>query len=52
VSPKEVVDFLAQVQVGSENGLAVVMGKWLENSVNFVGYDEIRQKYISHPFAP
>lgn len=44
VSAKEVVDFLAQVQVGSENGLQVVMAKWLENSVNFVGYDEIRQK--------
>lgn len=44
VSAKEVVDFLAQVQVGSENGLQVVMGKWLENSVNFVGYEEIRQK--------
>jgi hypothetical protein len=44
VSAKEVVDFLAQVSVGTENGLQVVMGKWLENSVNFVGYDEIRQK--------
>jgi hypothetical protein len=44
ISAKEVVDFLAQVQVGSENGLQVVMAKWLENSVNFVGYDEIRQK--------
>ena len=44
VSAKEVVDFLAQVQVGAENGLQVVMAKWLENSVNFVGYDEIRQK--------
>jgi hypothetical protein len=44
VSAREVVDFLAQVQVGLENGLQVVIAKWLENSVNFAGYDEIRQK--------
>jgi hypothetical protein len=44
VSAREVVDFLAQVQVGPENGLQVVIAKWLENSVNFAGYDEIRQK--------
>lgn len=44
VSAREVVDFLAQVEVGTENGLQVVMAKWLENSVNFAGYDEIRQK--------
>lgn len=44
VSAREVVDFLAQVQVGQESGLQVVMSKWLENSVNFAGYDEIRQK--------
>jgi importin-9 len=44
VGVKDVVDFLAQVQVGNENGLQIVMGKWLENSVNFAGYDEIRQK--------
>jgi len=44
VSAREVVDFLSQVQVGNETGLQVVMGKWLENSVNFAGYDEIRQK--------
>ncbi|KAI9883593.1 MAG: hypothetical protein M1823_004646 [Watsoniomyces obsoletus] len=46
ISAKDVVDFLAQVQVGhgQENGLQVVMSKWLENSVIFSGYDEIRQK--------
>ena len=48
LSAKEVVDFLAQVQVGNESGLQVVMSKWLENSVNFAGYDEIRQKYAPH----
>jgi hypothetical protein len=44
VNAREVVDFLAEVQVGTENGLWVVIAKWLENSVNFAGYDEIRQK--------
>jgi hypothetical protein len=47
VNAREVVDFLAEVQVGAENGLQVVIVKWLENSVNFAGYDEIRQKYVS-----
>ena len=51
VSAHEVVDFLFQVQVGNENGLQVVMSKWLENSVMFAGYDEIRQKYDLDPFA-
>jgi len=44
-SAHEVVDFLAQVPIGNKTGLEVVMSKWLENSVNFAGYDEIRQKY-------
>lgn len=44
VSAKDVVDFLAQVQMGDKSGLQVVMAKWLENSVTFAGYDEIRQK--------
>ncbi|KAF2401277.1 ARM repeat-containing protein [Trichodelitschia bisporula] len=47
VSAREVLDFLAGVQVGDQNGLQVVMSKWLENSVNFVGYDEIRQNVIA-----
>lgn len=47
---KEVVDFLSQVQVPEPNpgtGLEVVMRKWLENSVNFSGYDEIRQNVVA-----
>ncbi len=44
----EVVTFLSQINVpgpeGPENGLKVVLSKWLENSINFAGYDEIRQK--------
>jgi hypothetical protein len=43
-SAQDVVEFLSQIQIGSENGLQVVMSKWLENSINFAGYDEIRQK--------
>ena len=46
ISAHEVVDFLAQLQIGNDNGLQVVMTKWLENSVNFAGYDEIRQKFV------
>lgn len=48
-SPQEVVDFLAQVQIGGaqnerySSGLHSVMSKWLENSAHFAGYEEIRQ---------
>lgn len=44
ISAQEVVGFLADVQVGDQTGLQVVMSKWLENSVNFAGYDDIRKK--------
>lgn len=47
---KEVLDFLAEVQVEGPNGgtgLEVVLTKWLENSVNFSGYDAIRQNVIA-----
>lgn len=40
----DIVEFLSNIQIGNENGLQVVMSKWLENSINFAGYDEIRQK--------
>ena len=46
----EVVEFLAQVEVEGPTGgtgLEVVMRKWLENSVNFSGYDSIRQNVIA-----
>lgn len=42
----EVVDFLASQDIDGQNGLQVVLAKWLENSINFAGYDEIRQKYV------
>ncbi|RDW78639.1 putative importin beta-5 subunit [Aspergillus mulundensis] len=47
VSAREVVDFLAQVDIGGQSGLPIVMSKWLENSVNFAGYDEIKQNIIA-----
>jgi hypothetical protein len=40
------VDFLAGQDIEGQNGLQVVLAKWLENSINFAGYDEIRQKYV------
>lgn len=40
----EVVEFLARQNIDGENGLQIVLAKWLENSINFAGYDEIRQK--------
>ncbi|EMD61712.1 hypothetical protein COCSADRAFT_234694 [Bipolaris sorokiniana ND90Pr] len=43
----EVVDFLASQDIDGENGLQVVLAKWLENSINFAGYDEIRQNVIA-----
>lgn len=47
ISPREVVDFLAQVNLDGQSGLAVVLSKWLENSVNFAGYDEIKQNIFA-----
>ncbi|GAB7362262.1 hypothetical protein MBLNU230_g2282t1 [Neophaeotheca triangularis] len=47
ISAHEVVSFLAEVQIGSQSGLEVVIGKWLENSINFAGYDEIKQNIIA-----
>lgn len=43
----EVVEFLARQEINGQNGLQVVMAKWLENSINFAGYDEIRQNVIA-----
>lgn len=43
----EVVEFLANQNIEGQNGLQVVLAKWLENSINFAGYDEIRQNVIA-----
>lgn len=47
ISAREVVDFLTQVDIDGQSGLPVVISKWLENSVNFAGYDEIKQNIIA-----
>ncbi|PBP23520.1 importin-beta domain-containing protein [Diplocarpon rosae] len=43
----DVVEFLAQIDINGQNGLQVVLSKWLENSIMFAGYDEIRQNVIA-----
>lgn len=50
VGADAVVNFLSQIQINDQSGLQVVLSKWLEHSVNFAGYDEIRQKYV-FPFT-
>lgn len=40
----DVVEFLSQLQFNGQSGLQIVLAKWLENSISFAGYDEIRQK--------
>ncbi|KAI1809233.1 ARM repeat-containing protein [Poronia punctata] len=47
VGAHDVVEFLATIQINGQSGLQVVLAKWLENSVNFAGYDEIRQNVIA-----
>lgn len=42
---KDVIDFLSSITIEGQNGLFVVMSKWLENSSFFSGYSEIREKY-------
>lgn len=44
VGAGDVVEFLNQIEIGGQSGLQVVLSKWLEHSVSFAGYDEIRQK--------
>ncbi|KAI1169901.1 armadillo-type protein [Nemania sp. FL0916] len=47
VGAHDVVEFLTTIQINGQTGLQVVLSKWLENSVNFAGYDEIRQNVIA-----
>ncbi|KAK4184527.1 importin subunit beta-5 [Podospora australis] len=47
VGAQDVVNFLSDIQISGNTGLQVVLSKWLENSVNFAGYDEIRQNVIA-----
>ncbi|KAI6376198.1 hypothetical protein MCOR25_002833 [Pyricularia grisea] len=43
----DVVQFLSGIEIGGQNGLQVVLSKWLENSTFFAGFDEIRQNVIA-----
>ncbi|KAK5661171.1 hypothetical protein OQA88_11062 [Cercophora sp. LCS_1] len=47
VGAQDIATFLSDIQVNGQSGLQVVLAKWLENSVNFAGYDEIRQNVIA-----
>jgi hypothetical protein len=44
VGAQDVVEFLTRIDINGQSGLQVVLPKWLEHSINFAGYDEIRQK--------
>ncbi|RDA84912.1 hypothetical protein CP532_0438 [Ophiocordyceps camponoti-leonardi (nom. inval.)] len=44
---QDVVEFLSQLQINGQSGLQIVLAKWLENSISFAGYDEIRQNVIA-----
>lgn len=47
---QDIVDFLSQVQMPEPtpgSGLEIVMRKWLENCVNFAGFEDMRQNIIA-----
>jgi hypothetical protein len=46
-APKDVVDFLDQLNIEGQNGLTVVLSKWLENSILFAGFDEVRHNIVA-----
>lgn len=46
VGAQDVVEFLTRIEINGQSGLQVVLSKWLEHSIDFAGYDEIRQKYV------
>lgn len=43
----DVVNFLSTLDINGTSGLYVVLTKWLENSVNFAGFDEIQQNIVA-----
>jgi hypothetical protein len=47
VGAADVVEFLGAIQIDGQSGLELVLAKWLENSVEFAGYDAIRQNVIA-----
>lgn len=46
-APNDVVNFLSDINIDGSSGLQVVLTKWLENTVHFAGFDEIRQNSIA-----
>lgn len=46
-APSDVVNFLTEINIDGSSGLQVVLTKWLENTVHFAGFDEIRQNSIA-----
>lgn len=46
-APSDVVNFLTDINIDGSSGLQVVLTKWLENTVHFAGFDEIRQNSIA-----
>ena len=46
-APADVVTFLSQLDVSGANGLQVVLTKWLETSVLFAGFDEVRKNIVA-----
>lgn len=45
--PNDVVNFLQDISINGKSGLDVVLTKWLENSVHFAGFDEIRLNCVA-----
>jgi importin-9 len=46
-APKDVVDFLSALTIANQNGLNVVLSKWLENSILFAGFEEVRLNTVA-----
>ena len=47
---QDIVEFLSQIQIPEPtpgSGLEIVLRKWLENCVNFAGFDDVRQNIIA-----
>ena len=47
ISAQDVLNFLAELQIGDRTGLDVVVTKWLENSTIFVGFQAVRQNVMA-----
>ena len=43
LNAQDVINFLADIQIGQISALQVVVTKWLENATHFVGFEAVRQ---------